>query len=1536
MEGGVQVMSNTIDNRAINLGFDNKQFETGVKQSTDSLDKLKKGLDLTEQARSLQNLAAAGRAFNIGPIAEGVQNISSKFSALGVIGITVLQNLTNAVMDLGKKMWTSITAPAKKGFSEYETQMNAIQTIMANTASKGTTLQQVNDILEEMNVYADKTIYSFPEMAKNMGTFTAAGIELNVAAGAIKGIANLAAVSGSNSQQAATAMYQLSQALSSGTVKLMDWNSVVNAGMGGQVFQDALKETARLHGVAIDDMIKSEGSFRETLQKGWLTSDILTETLSKFTGDLNAEQLKTMGYTEEQIAGIIKLGETANDAATKVKTLSQLRETMAEALQSGWAKTWQIILGDFGQAKVFFTYLNDTFGALIQGSSDARNNMVQGWADLGGRTAAIEALKNVINTVLRLMGIAKDVWNQMFPSKGPAGSGLYKITKLLKDFTDALKPSMDTTKKLSTIFGGLFAILDIGKMAITALLGSFGKLDTSGIKPALTSMLNYVTKLSLHLLMVRSLIKSNNTFGKAIERIKEYFVDAKVAVEDFVIKVTTAFMRLKIEFLLLKEGVKNALGGFKEGFQSAFDLKKINIGAGDGFFDKLLDRFKPLEILFKFVSVVMDGLIGLLAKSAPILLKLGTWLGKILGQLGTAIFDAVSTLDFSNLFDTLNAGFLGAFLVTITKFMKSGTGTLDSLKNMFQGVSGILDAVRGSLEAYQQNLKSKTLLNIAIAIGILAAALLVLSLIDSKKLATAIGSVTILFADLTLSMAGLNKGGSGLGAAGLSLTLIAISVSLLILTAAIKKISDIDPAELKSGLAGLTLISAGLVLFMRTLGANAKSFVGAAISIAILAVGLKIIASVVEKLGSIDPARLQNGLIAIGLVLAELAAFTQLASNKMGVSSGVGILALVGAILLMSVAVEKFGNMDIGVLKQGLITIGAILLALGVFIRLAGNGKNVIATAIGMAILGGAMLIFAEAITRMGNLTWDQLSKGMAGMAGALLAIVIAVNLMPKNMIVTAVALAIIAGAIYILANSLTTMSDMTWEEIGKGLATLAGALLIISIAMYAMQGSIGGAVALLVVAGALAVMAPVLKTLGSMGLTEIAIALGVLAAMFIILGIAGAVLTPVVPTLLGLAVSIVLIGAAVALIGVGLLMFSTGLAALAVSGVAGATAFVAMVAILLGIIPMLITAIVDGIILFAKLIIEAYPVVGEAMITLIQTMCTVIIETVPDIVAALTVLLNALWQLIRDQVPQAIDAILFIIGELLLSLADSIPQFTQSAFDILIGFLKGIRDNIAEVVTVVGEIITEFLDAVGLKLPDIIQSGFDLLISFIDGITKAVEENGPDLQTAIGNLAAAIIKGLTDGLLGSIQSIVDVIGTIGSAIITALKTLLGIASPSKVTEEMGINLAQGFVKGMSKNANNVVNASENLGKKAISGMSAAVRRINDALNDNLDINPVIRPVMDLTAVEIGGRNINNLLGKKSIQLSGSLNNLSLAATRMINQNGSQELINKPVNQGTTVTFYQTNTSPKALSAFEIYRQTRNQLLSLKGLVISE
>ena len=367
----------SIDERVVEMQFRNDQFEQGVKKSLISLENLKKGLNLDKSSKSLSNLESTAKNFSMKNLASDVTSISDRFSTMGIIGMTALQNITNSAMATGKTLVSALTIdPVKSGFQEYETQINSVQTILANTESKGTTLDQVNAALDELNHYADMTIYNFTEMTRNIGTFTAAGVDLDTSVQAIKGIANLAAVSGSNSQQASTAMYQLSQALAAGTVKLQDWNSVVNAGMGGQVFQDALKETARVHGVAIDQMIKDEGSFRETLSKGWLTSSILTETLSKFTGDLNESQLKTMGYTDEQIASIIKMGQTANDAATKVKTFTQLFDTLAEAMQSGWTQSWEYIVGDFDQAKESLTAVSDTFSDIINKSSNKRNDML--------------------------------------------------------------------------------------------------------------------------------------------------------------------------------------------------------------------------------------------------------------------------------------------------------------------------------------------------------------------------------------------------------------------------------------------------------------------------------------------------------------------------------------------------------------------------------------------------------------------------------------------------------------------------------------------------------------------------------------------------------------------------------------------------------------------------------------------------------------------------------------------------------------------------------------------------------------------------------------------------------------------------------------------------------------------------------------------------------------------------------------------------------------------------------------------------------
>ena len=382
-------MSKTVDERVVSMQFDNQQFEKNVKTSMSTLDKLKQSLNLKGASKGLDEVNAAAKRVDMSGIGNSTDTVKAKFSALQVMAVTALANIANSAVNTGKRLVSAFTLdPIMSGFSEYETQINAIQTILANTQSKGTTLDDVNEALDTLNTYADKTIYNFTEMTRNIGTFTAAGIDLDTSVNAIQGIANLAAVSGSNAQQASNAMYQLSQALASGTVKLQDWNSVVNSQMGGQVFQDALKETARVHGVAIDDMIKKEGTFRETLKNGWLTSEILTETLQKFTLTTegltdaqiqqNREMLKGKGYTDEQIDKIFELGKTATDAATKVKTFTQLMDTLKEAAQSGWTQTWELLVGDFEEAKSLFTELSDLFGKMISESANSRNSLLEG------------------------------------------------------------------------------------------------------------------------------------------------------------------------------------------------------------------------------------------------------------------------------------------------------------------------------------------------------------------------------------------------------------------------------------------------------------------------------------------------------------------------------------------------------------------------------------------------------------------------------------------------------------------------------------------------------------------------------------------------------------------------------------------------------------------------------------------------------------------------------------------------------------------------------------------------------------------------------------------------------------------------------------------------------------------------------------------------------------------------------------------------------------------------------------------------------
>lgn len=449
---------NDVDNRIVSMEFDNKKFETNIQTTIKSLKNLDESLLLKNASKGFSEVEKSASKVSLAPLSDAIDKINHRFSTLGIVGDQVIRNLVNFTTRAGKEMVSAFTIdPVKTGFQEYETQINSVQTILANTKKEGASIDQVNAALNELNHYADMTIYNFTEMTRNIGRFTAAGVDLDTSVSAIKGIANLAAVSGSTSQQTSTAMYQLSQALASGTVKLMDWNSVVNANMGGQVFQDALMETARVHGIQIDAMITKEGSFRESLKNGWLTTEVLTETLEKFTvtteglTEAQVDQMRAMwkarGYTEDQIDAIIEMGKTATDAATKVKTFTQLFDTLKEASQSGWTQSWQYIIGDFEEAKEFLTSISDEFQSIINASADARNSVLKFWHDNGGREKFIKSLQNIYSIIKGIGSIANNVFRTIFPPM--TAERLLDITDKLYNFTEKIRNSLGFVNQFS-------------------------------------------------------------------------------------------------------------------------------------------------------------------------------------------------------------------------------------------------------------------------------------------------------------------------------------------------------------------------------------------------------------------------------------------------------------------------------------------------------------------------------------------------------------------------------------------------------------------------------------------------------------------------------------------------------------------------------------------------------------------------------------------------------------------------------------------------------------------------------------------------------------------------------------------------------------------------------------------------------------------------------------------------------------------------------------------------------------------------------
>ena len=1484
-------MSKTIDQRVVEMKFDNKDFESNVSTTMSTLEKLKKSLNLEGANKGFEQVNSAANKIDMSGLSGAVENVKNRFSALEVMAITALVNITNSAVNAGKKIVSALTIdPIKTGFQEYETQINAVQTILANTSSKGTSLQQVNGALAELNTYADKTIYNFTEMTRNIGTFTAAGVDLNTSVSAIKGIANLAAVSGSTSQQASTAMYQLSQALASGTVKLQDWNSVVNAGMGGQVFQDALKETARLHGVSIDQMITSEGSFRETLKDGWLTSEILTETLAKFTGDLSEKQLIAMGYTEEQSAAILKMGETANDAATKVKTLTQLIDTVQEAAQSGWTRSWEIIIGDFEEAKEVYTEISDVINGVLEESGNARNELLSkglssGWKqllnegikdeelymrvikDLGnehginfdemiastgsfekaikkglsegvinaefleksifalgdrirefdeldleslgytqehvdaieelvagiqngtismdeyaqkimslsGRENIIQAIRNAFEGLVSIITPIKEAFREIFP---PAtGEQLYNLTVKIKELTEHFTLSEKTSENLKRTFKGLFAGLDIGKQAFTALFNAITSL-LGGSGELIDIVLGITAGFGDWVVQLNETIKTSDIFNTSFEKVVTVINTVSDKIKEFISSVSS-----KINFSGF-EGFGVVLDNIKERVSSILDgLKTLEDGASKSF-SKMGSAVasssfvKALELLWKAISKITKDISS----------ALGTMINEIISGLGSS--------DFVSVIDAVNGVIAAIVGLNIKKFLESATETFSSFQDVTAGVVDVFDAVRGTFEAYQTKLKADVLIKIAGAIAILTASILIISSIDSVKLNTAMGAISLLFAELLLSMSIFSKiSGEFTGVMKSSLVMVTMATSILIMAGALKTLSDIDPASMTSGVMGVAALAGVLVIATKAISSGSGTVMKGATQLVIFAGAIKLLASAVNDLSGLNFEELVIGLTGVGVIMGAVAIFLNTTKNTKGaITTATGVVILAAALKILASAVKDFAEIgDWEELKQGLVSIGVLLAEIAIFTKLTGNAQNIISTGAALVIIAASMKIFASAIKDFSEIgDWEDLARGLTGMAGALASVTVAVNLMPKDMISKGLGLTAVAAALVILAKALNDMGNMSWNEIAKGLTTLGGSMAILAIGLNAMTGSLAGSAALLVASAAITVLAPALKSLGSMSVAEIAKSLITLAGAFAVIGVSATILTPLMPTILGLGVAFTLMGVGVLGLGVGLSAVAVGLTALATSVAGGAAAIVASLTVIItgvaALIPAVLTKLGEGVVAFVTAIGNSASAIGKAVKDVLLSLIDVFVEVIPPLVDGILKLITALLESLVEYTPQIVSSIMKFIIEVIRAIGENIPELIVVAVEALMAFFSGIIDALSGIDT---EVLLKGIAGIGLLalimsslaataalvpgamvgilgMAAVIAEMAILLAAIgalaqIPGLNWLINEGSEllsNIGNAIGNFVGSIVGGVMEGVTNSFPQIATNLST--------------------------------------------------------------------------------------------------------------------------------------------------------------------------------
>lgn len=1471
-----------IDERVVEMSMDNKQFLDGVDSSLKAVTKLDNGMQFKNAQNGFQMVSNAINKLDFSGLQSALDTIVDKFSVFGMLGVKALSAVEDKIISLanqGMNFVNSMTlAQVGSGWDKYNEKQKSVQTIMSAT---GKSVEEVNAALTDLNQFTDETSYNFTDMTSNIGKFTAVGVELNDAVSAMEGIASWAGMSGQNAQTASRAMYNLSQSMGLGYVNLMDWRSIENAGMGTKAFKEFAIAKAEAMG-KINHGDVEVGNFSSTLATKWFDKDVLMATLtdynafftkiqgvSKETGmtitSIMGKLKKENGeYTAEAIAFAEKygielgtLGEQAFRASQEAKSLGDAIDATKDAISTGWMNSFEYIFGNKDEATATWTELCEVLLDVFSASTEARNEMLKLWHDAGGRTDLFAGIAASWDALTSYIDLFKKSLENVFPEV--TAEKLIAMTKSFREFAESLAPSETTTARLSYLMGVLNEIIlksiDIFINIKDAIKGFIdGMLDGFDIVDAFFKAFGVGERAIKSLLTYINII----TDGISEGLIRSLAGSGKILSDlfDFVWQSFNSMVKA------FSAGTKNIE------FTKSFFKKMVDVGIDLGrVFKILLVLGKRLvETVLPVVTSLVNKLFRTDIGGLPdILGGIHKWIEKIYTKV--VLMDGWPDWlqGIVNLFKNLSDA-VGKFF---EKFKPIDT-IINAFKKLWNGIKMVYgyikEFVKDGLEKLKLSPEGSSFLDKLSNFGAILASggiiILVKKLFEYFKaikelrfaegIKTFFNSVGSIFDKLKEAITAFQKDTP-------PDMLMKIAKSIALIAASLFLLSLVKVENLVAALAAFAATMQLMMRVMKKLGNTANPFSDTVNTLLKVSVAMAIVSASLALMATTKPERLFAAVAALAASLTMMLVFLKSLKGVRVSGSIKQLKHIAKAMLTLSIAFKIIGSMEWEQIGKALTAMGASLLIMMIIIHSLEGMKSTKNGTSAITKITFAMIPMAIALKILGSMGWEQIGKALTAMTGAMTIMVAAILIMSKlkGKNGGAGSILVMAMAMIPLALALKILGSMDLDSIGRALFAVASVMTIFGVMVASMSGlkasMFAVSGALILFAVALLILTPALLAMGAIPMDMIIAAIINMGISIGAFAMASLLLAPVLPLMWSLATIMLMVGTAAILTGIGIATLAGALAG-------GSVAIVAAVAAILDIFIMFIPVVAVQLAIALKLFIQYLAGSVNELVAGLVTIILAICKGLMDIIPALIVLIGEGITLILvglvDYIPAWADALADILEQLVVALGTLLGGVIKGIIDLG----KMLIDAICELFgihspsTVMAEIGTFLIQGLINGIEGMAGALWDVMVALGTGAFNAIKDG----LGSLWDIGVNAVQGLIDGIGSMASKIWDTAKSLGGSLLDGIKDFLDINSPSVEMKKLGIFSVEGFVNGIDDNMS-MVNSS------AISMGSSFMNQLGDILSGN---SVGYSPYVDFNNLQLADATMGDLFGQRSMELA--------------------------------------------------------------------